>query len=106
MTSSRFFLLLLLALTGYSAFADEAEEIVDPWESMNRSIFTFNETLDEYALLPAAKGYRYVMPDPAERGVTNFISNVYEFNSVINFLLQGRPGDALQTGPFPPSADH
>ena len=37
------------------------------------------------------------MPDPAERGVSNFISNVYEFNSIFNSLLQGRPGNALHS---------
>lgn len=97
MTISRYLLLLLIALPGYSTSAVEDKENVDPWESMNRSIFTFNETLDDYVLLPAAKGYRFVMPDLAERGVTNFISNVYEFNSTINSLLQGRPGNALQS---------
>jgi phospholipid-binding lipoprotein MlaA len=71
---------------------------VDPWEPLNRNIFAFNETLDKYVLLPAAKGYRFVVPDPAERGVSNFIANVYEFNSVVNSLLQGRPDNALQSG--------
>jgi phospholipid-binding lipoprotein MlaA len=35
------------------------------------------------------------MPDPAERSVTSFISNIYEFNSFYNSLLQARPGNAL-----------
>jgi phospholipid-binding lipoprotein MlaA len=91
-------LLLLLALPGISAWGTEGETDIDPWESMNRSIFAFNETLDKYILLPAAKGYRFVMPDPAEQGVSNFIANIYEFNSVVNALLQGRPGSALQSG--------
>ena len=71
---------------------------IDPWEPLNRKIFVFNETLDKYVLLPTAKGYRFVMPDPAERSVSNFIANIYEFNSVFNSLLQGRPGNALQSG--------
>ena len=64
---------------------------------MNRRFFAFNETLDKYALLPVARGYRFVMPDPAARGVGNFISNIYEFNSIFNSLLQGRPGNAFQS---------
>ena len=71
---------------------------VDPWEPMNRRIFAFNETLDNYALLPIARGYKFVMPDSAERGVSNFILNIYEVNSVFNSLMQGRPTNALQTG--------
>jgi phospholipid-binding lipoprotein MlaA len=98
MTLSRNLLLLLMALSGTSAWGVEAEQDVDPWEPMNRRIFAFNETLDKYVLLPAAKSYRFIVPDPAERGVNNFISNIYEFNSVFNSLLQGRPGNALQSG--------
>jgi len=71
---------------------------IDPWEPLNRKIFVFNDTLDKYVLLPAAKGYRFVMPDPAESSVSNFIANIYEFNSVFNSLLQGRPDNALQSG--------
>ncbi len=97
MTLSRT-LLLLLALPGLSAWGTEGRSDIDPWEPMNRSIFAFNETLDKYVLRPVAVGYRLVVPDPAEQGVTNFIANIYEFNSVFNSLLQGRPGNALQSG--------
>ncbi len=95
MTVLRYLLPLLLALPGFSAWAVEEQENVDPWEPMNRRIFAFNETLDKYVLLPVAKGYRFVLPNPVERGVSNFISNIYEFNSIFNSLLQGRPGNAF-----------
>ncbi len=98
MTLSHYLLLLLMALPGISAWGMDNKADIDPWEPLNRKIFAFNETLDKYVLLPTAKGYRFVMPDPAERGVSNFIANIYEFNSVVNSLLQGRPGNALQSG--------
>jgi phospholipid-binding lipoprotein MlaA len=79
-----------------SGFDDAAN--IDPWESMNRKVFAFNETLDKYLLRPVAKGYRFVTPDPLENGVSNFISNIYEFNTVINSLLQGRGEDAFHSG--------
>ena len=91
-------LLMCVTLTGFSASGMAADNDVDPWEPMNRRIFAFNETLDNYALLPIAKGYQFVMPDPAERGVSNFILNIYEVNSVFNSLMQGRPKNALQSG--------
>ncbi len=97
MTYTRYVLLLLLALPLFSMGSESDEGVADPWEPMNRRIFAFNESLDNHILLPAARGYRFVMPDPAERGVTNFIGNVYEFNSIFNSLLQGRPGNALQS---------
>jgi len=91
-------LLVFTTFSGFSAWGMEPVNDVDPWESMNRRIFAFNETLDNYALLPIARGYKFVMPDSAERGVGNFILNIYEVNSVFNSLMQGRPTNALQTG--------
>ena len=55
-------LLMCVTLTGFSASGMAADNDVDPWEPMNRRIFAFNETLDNYALLPIAKGYQFVMP--------------------------------------------
>jgi hypothetical protein len=34
----------------------------DPWERINRPIFSFNDTLDTYALKPLAQGYQWVTP--------------------------------------------
>lgn len=70
---------------------------VDPWEPMNRKIFAFNEGLDNYVLRPVASGYRAITPDPVENGVSNFISNIYEFNTIINSTLQGRFGNAFDS---------
>jgi len=77
-----------------------AEEVVnpDPWEGLNRPIFVFNERLDQYLLKPTAQVYQAVMPDPAERGVSNFFSNLRDANSTINAVLQGRPGGAARAG--------
>ena len=72
----RCLLIFILVLPFASARAMEARDDIDPWESMNRRIFAFNETLDKYLLRPVAKGYRFVMPNPLERGVSNFIANI------------------------------
>lgn len=88
--------LLLLA----PAVAQEAVD-PDPWEKLNRPIFVFNERLDQLLLKPAAKGYQFIMPDPAEQGVSNFFSNLRDANATINALLQGRPdGAARAVGRF------
>ncbi len=98
MSLSRSILVLLLVLPLSTACAAVEEREIDPWEPMNRKIFAFNETLDKYVLKPTARGYRFIMPDAAERGVSNFIANIYQFNSVINSLLQGRLDGAAQSG--------
>jgi len=97
MTLARYFLVFLLAIPMASAQGVEEATNIDPWESMNRRVFAFNETLDKYLLKPVARGYRFVLPDFAQRGVTNFISNIYEFNDVINSILQGRAEGAAQS---------
>ncbi|MGQ7246889.1 MlaA family lipoprotein [Halomonas sp. V046] len=66
----------------------------DPWEGFNRRVFAFNDVLDRYALKPAAQGYRYVTPDPLEKGVSNFFDNLGEIRTAFNSLLQGKPGNA------------
>jgi len=97
MSLLRYLLIIMLALPVSSAFGQEEIEDIDPWEPVNRKIFAFNETLDRYLLRPVASGYHKVMPDPTERGVANFISNIYEFNFMFNALLQGRPSAAAQS---------
>lgn len=61
----------------------------DPFESVNRKIFGFNETVDEYVLEPVARGYRDVVPEIARTGATNFFNNLRDLWSSVNALLQG-----------------
>ncbi len=60
----------------------------DPWETVNRKIFTFNESLDAYFLKPLATGYRFVTPGVVDKGVTNAFNNLDDVNTVANSLLQ------------------
>ena len=69
-----------------------AEEQVnrDPYEGFNRAIFSFNNGIDKIFLKPVAKGYRFVTPDLAEAGVSNFFSNLLEVRNVVNAGFQGK----------------
>lgn len=69
----------------------------DPFESFNRSMFAFNETADKYALKPIAKGYNFIMPDVASKGVTNFFSNIDDIVVFFNQLLQFKFHEAATT---------
>jgi len=66
----------------------------DPYESVNRKIFAFNDTLDTYALKPVAKAYNAVLPSPIRTGIHNFFGNFSDAWSAVNQLLQGKPADA------------
>ena len=73
----------------------------DPFENINRKIFSFNQGLDSYILRPVASGYKKITPDPVEKGVSNFFANLDDVTSLVNNLLQGRPRRALSdTGRF------
>jgi phospholipid-binding lipoprotein MlaA len=67
----------------------------DPWEPMNRAVFGFNESLDDYLLRPVAKGYRWIMPDPLENAVGNVFSNLNDIPVTVNNLLQLKFNNAL-----------
>ncbi len=66
----------------------------DPWSTMNRSFYNFNYRLDRWVLLPAVRGYRFITPDPLERGITNFFANIREVNYFINSVFQLSPRKA------------
>ncbi len=84
----RVFILLLLGffLSGCATTPPTSRK--DPYESMNRSIFAFNESVDKNVLKPAAKGYRAVTPDPVEIMITNFYSNLDDVKVIFNDILQ------------------
>jgi len=71
--------------------------IDDPWEGFNRSIYSFNLKADKYVLKPVAVAYDKVTPEPIQRGVRSFFSNLQSPVTLVNELLQGRPLDSAQT---------
>lgn len=69
--------------------------LADPLEPVNRSFDRFNRGLDRAVLKPVAKGYRAVLPNPVNNGITNFFYNLADINSAVNNLLQFKPDRAL-----------
>lgn len=68
----------------------QAQSELDPWEGYNRWMYNANDGLDRYIVRPVAKGYDAIMPEAGRKGVNNFFKNFYDFNGVLNALLQGR----------------
>lgn len=87
------FILSLVLLLSFQTAANPVNES-DPFEKINRSIFSFNQTLDDYLLKPVAKFYVAVTPDPVERGISNLFSNLKEITNASNNLLQGKVSQA------------
>jgi phospholipid-binding lipoprotein MlaA len=87
----------VLAVCALNASAQEpvAAPNPDPWESVNRRIYTFNDYADRYFLKPIAKGYDWVAPQFLQDGVHNMFDNVGEVGNILNGLLQAKFGHAL-----------
>jgi phospholipid-binding lipoprotein MlaA len=75
---------------------DPAGEAYDPWSGMNKRIYNFNYKFDRYVFLPAVRGYQWIMPDFAEKGVSNFFNNIRDVNTLVNSILQLKPDKAAQ----------
>lgn len=67
----------------------EVSPIYDPIEPFNRAVFQFNRFVDFILLKPVATIYTTITPDFAQRGVTNFLSNLSEPVTLLNTALQG-----------------
>jgi phospholipid-binding lipoprotein MlaA len=68
----------------------------DPIEGFNRGVYRFNAQFDRWVFLPVVRAYEYITPNPVERSVSNFFSNLGEFRNGVNGALQGR-GDVFGT---------
>ena len=87
------FLLLLLSVLLASCASNTPDTAGkhenDPFESINREIFAFNNVTDEYIIGPIARGYRDFLPDPVIISIRNFLLNLNTPLTVINSTLQG-----------------
>lgn len=79
--------LLSLILSGCASTSPNTNP-KDPYEGFNRSMYQFNDTLDRAVLKPVAQGYKAVMPEPGQKMVHNFFSNIDDIFVTGNDLLQ------------------
>ena len=63
--------------------------VYDPYEKINRSILKFNILVDDIAIQPVVTTYKAITPDLAEKGISNFFSNLKEPLKAITFLIKG-----------------
>ena len=91
-------LVFLLAAAALSTplLAQQSSVQQDPWEALNRRVHEFNTTVDQYLLLPAAKGYRAVTPQLVDDGITNMFDTIRIIPTLINDILQFELLDAAR----------
>lgn len=91
----RYSILLALVLLQACATRPDADGR-DPFESLNRTVFMFNEGVDAALLKPTAKVYQEVLPSTVRTGVSNFFANISDVWSFINSVLQLKPKEAAE----------
>ena len=85
-----------LVLSGCAQIPDNSgSNPADPWETMNRHTFEFNQRVDSYVIRPVAKAYETVLPQSVRESVHNVFVNLDEPANILNNGLQGKGEDAL-----------
>jgi phospholipid-binding lipoprotein MlaA len=84
--------LAALLLASGCATTSGTSDPKDPWEGFNRASYGFNDAVDKAVLKPIAQGYKWVLPEFARAGVTNFFENISDIGTGVNNILQGKVG--------------
>lgn len=83
--------------TGVGGATGNAATPGDPYEKINRKIWSVDETLDRHIVRSAAKGYVAIVPAFLRHGLGHMLDNVEEPFNAINSLLQAQPKRALNS---------
>lgn len=70
-------------------------EVQDPFESVNRAIFKFNDFIYLKVMDPAASAYQAIAPDSVEGKLSNFFDNLNYPVRLAGNLMQGKVEGAL-----------
>lgn len=81
---------LALCLSGCATLPAGHHDPRDPFERVNRTIWTFDDALEHAVLRPALRAYSDNTPAPVVRGVENFFSNLTYTDTIVNDLLQAK----------------
>ena len=80
---------------------DESAGVYDPFESVNRFTFKFNDFVFSNSIQPLVNVYSAITPDPVEEGASNFFHNLRYPVRLASNLLQCRfKGAWVETGRF------
>lgn len=88
---------LIAILVTFFMFGCASQQNKDPLEGLNRTVYKFNDVVDNVALKPVAKGYQAVTPSPVQTGVNNFFKNIRDVVTLVNELFQFKFKQAANT---------
>lgn len=69
----------------------------DPLEDINLQTYEVIQEVDQAVIAPVAEVYQDDLPKPIRNGLRNFLRNLMEPVNALNFLLQLKPGKAIET---------
>lgn len=82
------------AFDAFEEFGKPPRKVNDPLEGFNRFMFGFNDRFYFWIWRPAARGWAFVVPEPARVGVNNFFVNLTFPIRFVNATLQVKPRKA------------
>ena len=92
--------------TGTASSAADPEIIVtgslsdrreDPLFKANETSFATTQKVDAAVVRPVSLAYKHGLPKPVRDGLHNFLENLHQPDVAINYLLQLKPGKAIET---------
>ena len=90
----KFFVAILVT---FFMFGCASQQNKDPLEGLNRTVYKFNDVVDNVAIKPVAKGYQAITPSPIQTGVNNFFKNIRDVVTLVNELFQFKFKQAANT---------
>jgi phospholipid-binding lipoprotein MlaA len=90
-------------MAGDEASQGEDEDLLDeasgrdPFEGLNRDIFSFNRNMDRWIFDPITHGYQRVVPAPGRHAIYHAFQNLDSPVILANHMLQFRVVDAAST---------
>ena len=90
-------LVLILAVLAASGCATSPDaDPRDPLEPMNRAVYKFNDTFDDWVAKPVATVYRDALHVEIRSRVSNFFSNIQDIFIGVNNFLQGKLQEGVE----------
>jgi phospholipid-binding lipoprotein MlaA len=90
-----FAIAVLLMGAGCASAPEEERDPRDPFEGLNRGVYKFNDTFDEYLARPVARTYVKVLHQEIRTRIGNFFANLADPLIGVNNFLQGKFEDGV-----------